>query len=303
MSTQPPAEPSQGSQGSQCSLSQELEVSALGESIFGGVNLPPAEPPRLFGGYLIAQSLLAAWAAGPANDWQVRSSYTNFLQAGDSQARVRHQVQHAGSGRRAGTRAIGSFQEGRQLAHTSVTFAGPAAGTVAYPPPDPVTADPSTFPSLAELTAKSPADWAPLYTSWRHFDVRYEVPPTDRPARPALERTRARVWLRARQTLPDDLRWHAIVLAYVSDLTLLSAALPFRGLRPQQPGMRMASLSHALWFHRQARADDGWLRYDQELAAFAADVALVRGSLFAQDGSLLLSAAQEGLIRSPGAGH
>jgi acyl-CoA thioesterase-2 len=280
------------------SLTQELEITEQAQSAFCGVRVPPREPSRLFGGYLIAQSLLAA-CAGAMSDRQIRSSCTNFVRAGDSQARVEHQVRDVDSGRSFGIRTVDSVQEERQLAHTCVTFAAAPAGSVAHPDPDPVSVDPEVFLSLAELTARNPADWAPLYLSWRHLDVRYEVPPVDRPGLPVAERTRARVWLRARETQPDDPRWHASVLAYVSDLTLLSVALPIRGLCPRQPGMRMASLSHAVWFHRQRRVDEGWLRYDQALVALSSDVALVRGSLFAEDGTLIASVAQEGLIRLP----
>ena len=105
------------------------------------------------------------------------------------------------------------------------------------------------------------------------------------------------VWLRARSRLPDDPRIHAAVLAYASDYTLLDTAVVAHGKLLFDTDIQMASLDHALWFHRPFRADE-WLLYAQDSPSAGGSRGLCRGSLYRQDGTLVASTAQEGLTRT-----
>jgi acyl-CoA thioesterase II len=107
---------------------------------------------------------------------------------------------------------------------------------------------------------------------------------------------RFHVWIRATGRLPDDPAIHQCVLAYASDLTLLDAALIPHGRSVFEKSIMAASLDHALWLHRPFRADD-WLLYAQESPNLAGGRGFARGLIFARDGTLVASVAQEGLLR------
>jgi acyl-CoA thioesterase-2 len=110
------------------------------------------------------------------------------------------------------------------------------------------------------------------------------------------------VWLRATGPLPDDPAVHRAVLAYLSDMTLLDAALGAHGLSVFEPSLQVASLDHALWFHRPFRADE-WLLYAQDSPNSCSARGLARGLLFSYDGRLVASVVQEGLIRPKAGGR
>jgi len=107
-----------------------------------------------------------------------------------------------------------------------------------------------------------------------------------------------RVWLRADGVLPDDPTLHACIVTYASDMTLLDTSLLPFGLTLDTPGLQMASLDHAMWFHRPFRADD-WLLYDQRPFSVGGARCLAGGNLYTTDGVLAISVVQEGLVRVP----
>jgi len=113
------------------------------------------------------------------------------------------------------------------------------------------------------------------------------------PERPA----RQRVWMRVSSPLPDDPFWHTAAFTYLSDMTLTGAALSAHGLSFGSGEVFLASLDHTVWFHRPFRADEWWL-YDQHSPRASSGRGLVLARVFAQDGSLVASVAQEAVIRS-----
>ena len=133
-----------------------------------------------------------------------------------------------------------------------------------------------------------------MYDRPRPIDLRHTGPdPMSRKGNPT---TGQQVWLRADGRLPDDPVLHACVVTYASDMTLLdTSVLPF-GLAWDSPGMNMASLDHAMWFHRPFRADE-WLLYDQHALSTTSARGLAGGAIFSADGRLVVSVVQEGLIR------
>ncbi len=110
------------------------------------------------------------------------------------------------------------------------------------------------------------------------------------------ETDRRNVWMKASGRLPDDPAIHRAVLAYMSDMTLLDTALAFHGRSVFEPGLQVASLDHAIWFHRPVRADD-WLLYSEDSPSASGARGFTRGLIYARNGSLAASTAQEGLIR------
>ncbi len=134
-------------------------------------------------------------------------------------------------------------------------------------------------------------DW---YQRPRPIDVRYvDGDPFSRDGSPSYSQ---RVWLRADGVLPDDPTLHACIVTYASDMTLIDTSLLPFGLSVDAPGMQLASLDHAMWFHRPFRADD-WLLYDQRPISIGGARGLAGGNLYTVDGALAISVVQEGLVR------
>jgi acyl-CoA thioesterase-2 len=275
-------------------LATTLQLEPLGPGVFRG-RIPATPLTRVFGGHLVGQALLAAMPSIP-EDRLPHSLKTSFLRPGSTTEALDYHVRELREGSTFSTRQVLVIQGGVEISQVTVSFTVPGDGGE-HQPVAPAAPDPNTLPTLAENVAREPGVWPLLYQHWRDIDVRHVLTPSQRlrSADPA-DRQHAQVWLRAEQRQPDDPRWHACVLAYLSDLTLLSVALPVLSLLPGQPGLTMASLDHDIWFHRPTRVDD-WLLYDQTCASAAAGLALVTGRLFTRSGELVVSVVQQGLIR------
>ncbi len=154
--------------------------------------------------------------------------------------------------------------------------------------------EPDTLPDWHERMEPYRDQLGELYERARPIDVRYvDGDPLSRKGAPSDSQ---RVWLRADGTLPEDPVVHACLVTYASDMTLLdTTVLPF-GLAWDSPGMQMASLDHAMWFHRPFRADE-WLLYDQRAISTSSARGLAGGAIFSRDGRLVVSVVQEGLAR------
>jgi acyl-CoA thioesterase-2 len=154
--------------------------------------------------------------------------------------------------------------------------------------------DPTGLPDFRTRMAPYAEQIGDWYDRPRPIDLRYvNGDPVSRKGQPA---TTQQVWLRADGSLPDDPVLHACVVTYASDMTLLDTTiLPF-GLGWDSPGMQMASVDHAMWFHRPFRADE-WLLYDQEAVSTSSARGMAHGSIFTSDGRLAVSVVQEGLTR------
>jgi acyl-CoA thioesterase-2 len=145
-----------------------------------------------------------------------------------------------------------------------------------------------------QLGDRLPERLRPTATRMRPIELRPVAPRN--PLRPTPMPPLRHVWLRAIDTLPDDPALHAYLLAYASDFSLLGTSLDPHGVSWLSPGMQMASLDHAMWFHRPFRMDD-WLLYAIESPSASGALGLVRGQFFDRAGRLVASVAQEGLIR------
>ncbi|MFJ2033169.1 acyl-CoA thioesterase [Streptosporangium sp. NPDC087985] len=278
-------------------LTEALELRSTGTDAFTG-RVPPTELRQVYGGHLVGQAALAArTTVSPGR--RLHSLQTYFLRPGRNDAELEYRIRRIRDGASSCTRLVKIRQGGVQIAQVSASFTSFEALELSYQVPMPTAPPPEALPTLHQRVTDHPDDWPLLYRTWRHFDVRYVEAPRDRLSGSTNgPRTSAQVWLRADEPQPDDPGWHECALAYVSDLTLLSVVLPAMSLRPALPGLRMASLDHMLWFHQPCRVD-GWILYDQSTHAVGGGLGLASGHLFQQDGTLLATVMQQGVIRRP----
>lgn len=263
-----------------------------GERCFTGWS-PPASPPRVFGGQLVAQALAAAGRTVPGNV-PPHSLHAQFLDAGDPAEPLTYRVVSLRDGGRA-VRGVLVEQGGRDLCHVVASFAPPHPGPERQPPA-PARIEPPADP-VPPGASEETRRWMRGLREVIPLDVRFaELPPRDAVARGATGPARQRVLVRSADPLPDASLVHACALAYASDLLLLSTALAPHGLLMGAVGVRAVSLDHAVWFHAPVRADD-WL-YHELGSDWAGDGrALCRGRIHDGAGRLAATVMQEGTVR------
>ncbi|MFI5364534.1 MAG: acyl-CoA thioesterase [Candidatus Binatia bacterium] len=268
-----------------------LDLEELEVNIFRGVS-PKEDRQRVFGGQVAGQALVAAGRT--VAHGQVHSLHCYFLRPGDPKVPILYEVDRIRDGRSCSTRRVVAIQHGRAIFNLDASFHTQERG-LAYSAPMPEVPPPESLPPFKERVQAYLNDIGSWAERERPIDLRL-CDPLDRPPREWREPATA-VWMRADGRLPDDPMLHACVLAYASDLTLLDVTVRPHGLvwSPERKLM-MASLDHAMWFHRSFRADD-WLLYAQTTPASAGGRGFATGSIFTRDGALVVSVAQEGLIR------
>jgi acyl-CoA thioesterase-2 len=272
-----------------------LDLEPIEECLFRG-RQPETSLQRVFGGQVASQALVAAARTADV-DRVVHSLHAYFLRPGDTKVPILYDVERTRDGRSFSTRRVVARQHGRPIFYMSASFQVPEEGLDHQDPMPPV-ASPLDCPEmgglLADLTGRPRDDWD---REWAALDVRYAG--DSRPGgalqddrHPAL----ARVWLKASGPVGDDPLLHAAVLAYASDLTLLSVTVVPHGTYFGDPRLQPASLDHAMWFHRPLRVDE-WLLYDQVSPSASGGRGFATGRLFTEDGRLVATAVQEGLVR------
>jgi acyl-CoA thioesterase-2 len=223
-----------------------------------------------------------------------------FLLAGDPTHPIIYEVERTRDGRSFTTRLVKGIQNGRTMFTMSVSF-HKAEESFDHQGEMPSVPAPETLPSATELMGqlidKLPENMRSYWLRERPIDMR----PVDLTRYLAREQRppHQHIWMRANGALPDVPNLHQCVLAYASDLTLLDTALIAHGKLLFDRDIQLASLDHALWFHRPFRADE-WLLYVQDSPSAFGARAFCRGSFFTRDGRLVASAAQEGLVRKRG---
>ena len=253
-----------------------LDLEPLEVNLFRGVS-PDDDRQRVFGGQVAGQALVAAGRTVEHPERRVHSLHAYFLRPGDPHAPIIYEVDRIRDGGSFTTRRVVAIQHGHAIFHLSASFHHDEPGPEHHLPMPQV-------PPADELAPPSDADPA------RPIDLRRLPPPHSGPGC-------ARAWMRADGRLPDDPLLHACVVAYASDLTLLDTTLSAHGLSIASPGLMLASLDHAMWFHCAFRADE-WLLYDQDSPVAHGARAFARGSIFSASGDLVASVVQEGLVRS-----
>ena len=276
-------------------LLELLELEQLEVSLFRGESRDIGAP-QVFGGQVLGQALSAA--AATVEGRVVHSLHAYFLRRGDCNAPIIYQVDRSLDGHSFTNRRVVAIQHGQQIFNMAASFQATEAGfdhQIGMPPvPPPESLADSSAPPAQQL-ARLPERVRRFFEQPRPFEFRM-VQNIDylHPQPTAPER---QIWFRAVDTLGDDEMLHRRLLAYVSDFFLLDTATLPHGTSFLKPTLVMASIDHALWFHRTLRVDD-WLLYAMESPSASGARGFARASVFARDGRLVASAAQEGLVRT-----
>ena len=272
-----------------------LNLEQIEADIFRGRS-PKDDRQRVFGGQVAGQALVAAGRTVPA-DRPVHSLHAYFIRPGDPAVPLIYLVDRVRDGRSFTTRRVSAIQHGKAIFTLSASFHHPEPGPV-HARPMPSVPPPGSLPSTAERIER--IFGAPAYDFIRNnpIDLRVVGPLTVEAERdPAMRTDHNLVWLRADGELPDDPLVHVCLMTYASDMTLLDSVLLRHGRSWVDGRTSGASLDHAMWFHRPFRTDQ-WLLYAQESPVAAGARGLARGEVFTQEGELVVSVVQEGLVRT-----
>jgi acyl-CoA thioesterase-2 len=270
-----------------------LDLEQIEVNIFRGRS-PDESVQRVFGGQVAGQALVAAGRTVP-DDRQVHSLHAYFLRPGDPSIPIVYEVDRIRDGRSFTTRRVIAVQHGQAIFNLSASFHRPERG-VEHQEPMPDAPDPESLPTLAERVAALSGQPAGRPPKPRPIDLRYVEDPPWAARDTSPREPRQMVWLRTNGPLPDDPLLHVCAVTYASDLTLLDSVMLAHGIAFDTRSVQLASLDHAMWFHRAFRADE-WLLYVQESPAACGARGFARGSLFTRDGRLVVSVVQEGLLR------
>lgn len=271
-----------------------LDLEPLEHNLFRGRS-PQVGWQRVFGGQVIGQALVAATRT--VENRTAHSLHGYFMRPGDPSVPIIYEVERIRDGRSFATRRVVAIQHGQAIFSMSASFQAVEEG-LEHQIDMPDVPMPEDLPSEKELRDRY-VDVAPenVRRYWER-DRPIELRPMDmkhyfsrEPLAPIQK-----IWFRATGTLPDVAEIHQCVLAYASDMTLLDTSLFAHGRSVFDKDLQLASLDHAMWFHRPCKADD-WLLYSQDSPNSSGARGLNRGSIYDRQGGLIASVAQEGLIR------
>jgi len=271
-----------------------LDIETLEANLFRGVS-PQVGWQRVFGGQVIGQALVAAYRT--VEDRTAHSLHGYFLRPGDPSVPIIYKVDRIRDGGSFSTRRVVAIQHGQPIFSMAASFHKPEEGLF-HQMQMPEVPPPEELPSEAELKAWLIDRVPPQVKAYWERERPIEIRPIDLSRYLSLEKRAPsqQVWIKATGTLGDDLALNQCVLAYASDFTLLDTALIAHGCFVFDSTLMLASLDHAIWFHRSFRADD-WLLYAQDSPSSGGARAFCRGTLFTRSGELVASTAQEGLVR------
>ncbi len=255
----------------------------------------PESGGRLFGGQLIAQGMMAAHET-VTDDREVHSLHAYFLRPGDVDSPTLFSIDRVRDGRGFSSRMVSASQNGKEIFRMMMSFQVPKSGLEyssqsmpAVPPAENVDTTYSDFINVHRADEEGP--WP---GKARPIDILY-IDASDAISHKAIEAPQ-RMWMRVKEALPDSQNIHDAGVAYLSDATLIDHVLLPHGHRWYEPGFAGTSLDHAMWFHHRARADE-WLLFEHRTESTANERGLAFGRFFNQEGMLVASCAQEGLMR------
>jgi acyl-CoA thioesterase-2 len=274
-----------------------LDLETIEENLFRGLS-PPEPVQRVFGGQVLAQALTAAARTVEAARL-CHSLHAYFLRPGDPKVPILYQVDRSRDGASFTARRVVAIQHGAQIFTLAASFQKAEAG-FQHQAQMPVVTGPESLEDDREVLLRQES-LPPAARAWvareRPFETRSVLgrgpsgPAGDRAARAAIDH----IWLRTRGSVPEDPVLQRALLAFVSDMSLLDTALLPHG-KSIFSNVKVASLDHAMWFHRPFRADE-WLLYVQDSPSASGARGFNRGAIYTREGVLVASVAQEGLIR------
>ncbi|TDQ54719.1 acyl-CoA thioesterase II [Actinorugispora endophytica] len=287
-----PGEPAEAETGQSLrELLDVLDLEPIEVNIFRGRS-PDGGPQRIFGGQVAGQALVAAGRTVP-EDRFVHSLHAYFIRPGDPSVPIVYEVDRVRDGRSFTTRRVTAIQHGKAIFTLSASFHHVEPG-LSHQMPMPEVPAPEELPTMRDRLFHAFGK-VPRFATWHPIEMRpvgplsFEVQ-QDR----SLSSTENLVWLKVGGRLPDDPLLQVCLMTYASDMTLLDTVLIAHGR--SFSGISMASLDHAMWFHRPFRADE-WLLYAQETPVSHGARGLARGLVYTRSGELVCSVVQEGLIR------
>ncbi len=279
-------------------LLEHLNLEQIETNLFRGVS-ESMGPPRVFGGQVIGQALIAALRT--VEDRPCHSLHGYFLRPGDPAIPIVYEVDRIRDGGSFTTRRVVAVQRGEAIFSMSASFQVVEAG-LSHQSAMPDVPMPESLPTEAEAMEgrldEIPEHMREMMNRERPIEMR-RIEKTDffsSEKKPPFQH----VWFRSSELLSDDPALHQCLLAYASDMGILSTCMLPHG-RSFMSGMMTASLDHAMWFHRPFRFDE-WILFAQDSPASAGARGFNRGTMFTQDGTLIASVAQEGLIRDVSGG-
>ncbi|KSU68106.1 acyl-CoA thioesterase [Arthrobacter sp. NIO-1057] len=265
------------------------------EDIFVG-QTPKQNRNRVFGGQVLAQSIMAATRTVEGSR-PIHSLHGYFLRPGDPNQNITFGVQRLRDGRSFSARRVHAYQNGEPILSMITSFQEPAEGLEHHDPMPLNVPDPDSLPTTAALVGHLDHPVAKEWAFERPFDIRHVTEPIYLAGDKSPIADSA-VWLRTTSAMPDDLSLHRAALAYASDYVLLEPVLRAHGLAWVHPGLSIASLDHAMWWHRDLRVDE-WLLYVLHSPSASSARGLGTGQFFNREGQLVATVAQEGMIRLP----
>jgi acyl-CoA thioesterase-2 len=269
-----------------------IELERLEMNLFRGESRDIGSP-QVFGGQVLGQALYAAYATVEGRP--VHSLHAYFLRRGDFNAPIVYEVDLSRDGDSFSSRRVVAIQHGKQIFHMSASFQVDQAG------PDHQVVAPEVTPpeALSDVTAeirlrldRMPPERRRFWSRERPFEARFVEPLEADEPRPGVRH----LWLRVIDKCPDDPVMHHCLLAYMSDYHLLETATLPHGLSFRFGDVTLASIDHAMWFHRPVRVDE-WLLYALVSPSSSGSRGLSFGRIFDRRGRLVASTAQEGLMR------
>ncbi|MBI1406688.1 MAG: acyl-CoA thioesterase II [Caulobacter sp.] len=276
-------------------LIETLALEQIEMNLFRGVS-PNDGFPRIFGGFVIAQALLAAYETVP--DRVCHSIHAYFIRPGDVRIPVLYEVDRSRDGGSFTTRRVIAIQNGKQIFNLAASFQVPEEG-YEHQTPMPMHDEPETIKNeldrmLADFGDKIPQQMIDQMKRPRPIDIRWPDPQNI--FKPVPKPPRKQVWMRTKAPIGPEIKHQQACLAYASDMAFMETALRVHGLTWQTPGMQSASLDHAMWFHRPVDFND-WILFDQDCPSTSQGRGFIRGEMYTRDGRLAASVAQECLMR------
>ncbi|HEX5160282.1 MAG TPA: acyl-CoA thioesterase II [Steroidobacteraceae bacterium] len=276
-------------------LQQQFELERLEVNLFRGQSRDTGSP-QVFGGQVLGQALKAASAT--IDDGRVvHSLHAYFLRRGDFTKPIVYSVDRSRDGGSFSVRRVVAIQNGEQIFICSASFQKPEPG-LDYQVTMPQVTPPEELKAFSKPPPEVLEKLPDKLRRWLQIERPFEFRPVQQynPLAPVATAPVRQIWMRAVDKLPDDDALHRCLLAYMSDYWLLDTSTMPHGSSFLRGNLIMASIDHAIWFHRPARVDD-WLLYSLDSPSSSGARGFARGSLYSRSGELVASTAQEGLIR------
>ena len=276
-------------------LLETLDLERLESRLFRGKS-PQVGWQRVFGGQVIGQALVAATRTVETGRF-AHSLHAYFVRPGDPSVPIIYDVENVRDGGSFATRRVVAIQHGKPIYFMTASFQDEEDG-FEHQTPMPDVPQPESLIGEAELKERFMTEAPEHIRAYWQRPRPIELRPVSLDhyfSREKLE-PRQNIWVRTTGPVPAERPLQAAVLAYLSDMTLLDTSLFAHGTSVLDRSLQVASLDHAMWFHRRPVVDD-WLLYSQDSPSASGGRGMTRGAIFTRDGTLIASVAQEGLIR------